>query len=80
MEELTQEQIHKSINAEFDSVNLINREIQLPLTEERTNLVVRNYVHLEIMLTKVWFSEALTTEQRTAIDQSIQDSLTYLGR
>jgi len=80
MEELTQEQIQGSINAAFDSVNLINREILLPLTEEIADSVDRNYRHLEIMLTKVWFSEALTSEQRTAIDQSIQDSLTYLGR
>jgi hypothetical protein len=79
MEEMTQEQIQGSVRAAFDSVNLINEQILLPLTDETSDLVDRNYRHLQVMLSKDWFSEALTTEERDAIDQSISDSLTYLN-
>jgi hypothetical protein len=79
MEEMTQEQIQGSVRAAFDSVNLINEQILLPLTDETSDSVDRNYRHLQVMLSKEWFSEALTTEQRDAIDKSIEDSLTYLN-
>lgn len=79
MEEMTQEEIQGSVRAAFDSVNLINEQILLPLTDETSDLVDRNYRHLQVMLSKDWFSEALTTEERAAIDKSIEDSLTYLN-
>lgn len=79
MEEMTQEEIQGSIRAAFDSVNLINEQILLPLTDETSDSVDRNYRHLQVMLSKDWFSEALTTEERAAIDKSIEDSLTYLN-
>ena len=76
---MTQEQIQGSVRAAFDSVNLINEQILLPLTDETSDSVDRNYRHLQVMLSKDWFSEALTTEERAAIDKSIEDSLTYLN-
>ena len=79
MEEMTQEEIQGSVRAAFDSVNLINEQILLPLTDETSDSVDRNYRHLQVMLSKDWFSEALTTEERAAIDKSIEDSLTYLN-
>ena len=64
MEELTQEQIEKSISATYDSVNLINelnsKEI---LTEEDVDSKNRNVQHIEIMLAKEWFLEALSEAQ-----------------
>ena len=79
MEEMTQEEIQGSVRAAFDSVNLINEQILLPLTDETSDSVDRNYRHLQVMLSKDWFSEALTTEERAAIDKSIEDSITYLN-
>lgn len=67
--ELTTEQIEKSVNAAFDSVNLINElNAKLSLTEEEQDRLDRNKQHLEIMLAKDWFSTALTEQQRTDID------------
>lgn len=67
--ELTQEEIAKSISAAFDSVNLINELNALPsLDEEQTATKDRNVQHLNIMMTKDWFSTNLTVEQTTAIN------------
>ena len=69
MEELTQEQITKSINAAFDSVNLINELNELEsLNIEETNTLDRNIAHLQIMLNKTWFANALTTQQLSDIE------------
>lgn len=73
MEELTQEQIEKSISAAFDSVNLIE-ELNLleTLTEEETDRKTRNIQHLEIMMEKEWFSSNLTSEQTSQINSVIE--------
>lgn len=76
---MTPEEIQKSINAAFDSVNLINEDVQLEKTQELLDEVERNYQHLEIMLGKEWFSEGLTTQQRTDIDDAIEAGKSYVS-
>jgi len=78
MEELTIEEIQSNINAAFDSVNLINETILLESTDENKDSVDRNYRHLEIMMAKVWFEEALTPEQKSDIESAIQSGKTYV--
>lgn len=66
--QLTSEQISQSISAAYDSVNLINTlKIKEVLTEEETNTLKRNEDHIKIMLTKEWFENALTSEQKTEL-------------
>ena len=61
MENLTQEQIQNSVNAAYDSVNLIN-ELNLieELSDEQKDTLSRNKEHIKIMLEKEWFYDALT--------------------
>lgn len=68
MENLTQEEIQNSINAAYDSVNLIN-ELNLiaELSDEEKNTLDRNKEHLKIMLAKEWFFNALTEEQKVEL-------------
>ena len=69
---MTEEQILMSINAAFDSVNLINQLSSLvSLTEEEQNRLDRNKEHLSIMLGKDWFSTGLTEQQKTDIDSCL---------
>lgn len=66
--ELTQEQIQQQISAAFDSVNLINElDVIENLTLEQEGIKVRNQQHLEIMMGKEYFTQALTTQQETDI-------------
>jgi hypothetical protein len=76
---MTPEEIQKSIDAAFDSVNLINQDVLLEKTKERLDEVERNYRHLEIMLAKEWFSEALTIEQYDDIDAAIEAGKSYVN-
>lgn len=70
MENLTTEQIEKSISAAYDSVNLINELLSKEsLDEEELATVNRNKEHLTIMLGKDWFSEALTATQKKELKQ-----------
>ena len=73
MEELTQDQIEKSISATYDSVSLINelnsKEI---LTEEDVDSKNRNIQHIEIMLGKEWFLEALSETQVAELQNVIK--------
>jgi hypothetical protein len=68
MEDLTQEEIQNSVNAAYDSVNLIN-ELNLieELSEEEKDTLDRNKEHLKIMLAKEWFFNALTEEQKVEL-------------
>jgi hypothetical protein len=68
MENLTQEEIQNSINAAYDSVNLIN-ELNLieELSNEEKDTLDRNKEHLKIMLAKEWFFNALTEEQKVEL-------------
>jgi hypothetical protein len=79
METPTTEQITKHISAAFDSVNLINKEILKESSEDRKESVERNFQHLEVMLSKEWFSEGLTTEQRSDIDTCITNGKAYIS-
>ena len=74
MEELTQEQqTQKSISAAFDSVNLINKlQQKQPLTQEEQDRIDRNKQHLNIMLNKDWFEQALTQQQKQQIQAAAQ--------
>ena len=69
----------QSISAAFDSVNLINETITKPTNDENKDLVKRNVEHLEIMLGKEFFSNALTTEQRSEIDNTIISGKNYFN-
>ena len=73
----TPEQIQESINAAFDSVNLINQYTLSGKTEFNIDLVARNYQHLEIMMAKQWFSSALTSQQTIDIDNAIVKGISY---
>jgi hypothetical protein len=68
MENLTQEEIKNSINAAYDSVNLIN-ELNLiaELSDEEKDTLSRNKEHLKIMVAKEWFFNALTEEQKVEL-------------
>ena len=69
MEELTKEQIEKSVSAAYDSVNLIN-ELNSKETKagEDTDVINRNKEHVKIMLSKNWLVEALTTDQKAELE------------
>tara|TARA_R110000868_G_scaffold302858_1_gene563411 strand:- start:590 stop:832 length:243 start_codon:yes stop_codon:yes gene_type:complete len=71
-ETFTPEQVQKHIAAAFDSVNLINELNAVEsLTQEQVDSKERNVQHLEIMIAKEWFVEALTEEQTSIINQLI---------
>lgn len=69
MEDLTQEQIEKSVLAAFDSVNLItNLKAKEVATDEDNSTISRNVEHLKIMMSKDWFVTALSTAQKTKVN------------
>ena len=71
---LTPEQIEKSINAAYDSVNLINYlKEKESLSVEDEAAIKRNEQHIEYMLGKDWFSKALTPGQKIELE-SINNS------
>ena len=61
----------KAVSAAFDSVNLINKLVLETADDKKKANVDRNVKHLELMLTKEFFTEALTEHQRTDIDACI---------
>jgi hypothetical protein len=77
--ERTPDQTAKQVSAAFDSVNLITRVVLDPATDKTKAMVDRNMKHLELMLTKDWFTDALTTEQRDAIDASVSAAAAYVA-
>ena len=68
----------QSINAAFDSVNLINNTILEIIDDENKSTVSRNIEHLQLMLGKEWFSEALTEQQLLDINNCIEDGSLYI--
>jgi hypothetical protein len=61
-----------SVTSAFDSVNLINTlNAKESLTQDETDTKTVNINHLKIMMTKDWFDEALTSEQRSDIQALI---------
>jgi hypothetical protein len=79
METKTPEQTQKNISAAFDSVNLINKLILETADDNKKSNVERNVKHLELMLTKEFFTEALTESQRTEIEMCITAGNTYIA-
>jgi len=72
MEEITQEQARKSVNAAFDSVNLINEiNALVEKSQEDLDTLDRNVRHLEIMMEKDWFVAELTPEEKLQIEAVI---------
>lgn len=70
--QVTQEQARKSVNAAFDSVNLINAINALAeKSQEDLDTLGRNIEHLKIMMTKDWFVAELTPEEKTQIEALI---------
>jgi uncharacterized protein YbaP (TraB family) len=69
----------KAISAAFDSVNLINKLIAETADDKKKASVDRNVKHLELMLTKEFFKQALTTEQKAEIEACITSGKTYIG-
>jgi hypothetical protein len=67
----------QSISAAFDSVNLINNTILEIVNDDNKSHVTRNVQHLEIMLSKEWFLEALTQQQLTDINSCIANGNSY---
>lgn len=69
-----------SVSAAFDSVNLINNTI--PSTgktiDEKIDIVKRNKDHLEIMMGKSWFTEALINDEGNQIQTCIVNAQNFL--
>lgn len=66
---MSQENPIQSINAAYDSINLINQlNALVSRTEEEDATILRNVDHLKCMMTISWFTEALTEEQTTEIN------------
>jgi len=73
---MTQEEIQNSISAAFDSVNLINGivngdQMVNESSQEKQDAIERNVGHLNIMLSKSWFADALTEQQEADINAAI---------
>ena len=80
----TPEQIQQHISAAFDSVNLINGIIagtQIPdaTLERKKDIVSKNVEHLELMMSKTWFTDGCTPTQETNINNCITAGNTYVG-
>ena len=69
----------KAVSAAFDSVALINRLITETADDKKKANVERNVKHLEVMLTKEFFTEALNAEQTTEIEACIEAGKTYIA-
>jgi len=64
--------IPQSISAAFDSVNLINElNVISELTEKQIKIKSINVSHLQLMMSKDWFVDALTEEQTNKINSVI---------
>jgi len=69
----------KSISAAFDSVNLINKLVAEIADDKKKANVERNVKHLELMLTKKFFTDALTLTQKSEIETCISSGNSYIG-
>ena len=68
----------KSISAAFDSVTLINKLVVETANDKKKANVERNVKHLELMLTKEFFADALTSTQKSEIDTCITAGNSYI--
>jgi hypothetical protein len=65
-------EILQSVNAAFDSVNLVNElNAKTDKTQDDLDTISRNVEHLIVMMSKEWFVNALTSEQTSAINAII---------
>ena len=65
-------EILQSVNAAFDSVNLVNElNAKTDKTQDDLDTISRNVEHLIVMMSKEWFVNALTSEQTIAINAII---------
>lgn len=69
----------KSINAAFDSVALINKLVAETADDKKKANVERNVKHLELMLTKEFFTTALTASQKSEIEACIAAGNSYIA-
>jgi len=73
MEELTQEQIVRSISAAYDSVNLINQlNSKEVLTDNDIDSKNRNVEHIKIMLGKDWFINGLDEFEKQELESIVK--------
>ena len=68
----------KSISAAFDSVTLINKLVVETANDKNKANVERNVKHLELMLTKEFFADALTSSQKSEIETCITAGNSYI--
>jgi hypothetical protein len=67
-------EILQSVNAAFDSVNLINElNAKTDKTQDDLDTISRNVEHLRIMMGHEWFVTALTAEQTEQINAIINE-------
>lgn len=78
MKTKTPEQIQKNVSAAFDSVDLINKLLLETIDDKKKSNVERNVEHLELMMTKEFFSSTLTEEQTTEITDCITEGKAYI--
>ena len=83
-ESLTQEEIRSSINAAFDSVNLINgivngTQMNNESTQEKKDTIDRNVSHLDLMITKSWFSGGLVGDEADDIAAAITAGNSFIA-
>lgn len=69
----------KSISTAFDSVNLINKLVTETANDKKKANVERNVKHLELMLTKEFFTDALTSTQKSEIEACITSGNSYIA-
>lgn len=71
----------RSIDAAFDSVDLISKTIQSTGTtlEIKLDIVKRNKEHLEIMMGKEWFINALINDEGNRIQTSISNAQNFIN-
>jgi hypothetical protein len=84
MEQVSPQDAQQSVVAAFHSVELISNivtdaEMQDSPIQERVQRVDANVEHLKVMLSKEWFVEALTVQQRSEIDQTIALGTAYIS-
>lgn len=73
------ENTQKAIGAAFDSVDLINNLITKPVNEKNTSAIKRNVKHLELMMSKEEFYNALSEVQKTQIQNCIGAGNNHIG-
>jgi len=83
-ENLTQEEIRSSINAAFDSVNLINgivngTQMNNESTQEKKDCIDRNVDHLDLMITKTWFNDGLVDDEADNIAAAVTAGNSFIA-